>query len=640
MNYAGTMQGLQTCIPCLFSLVINPLVPVSKLPKNIIEMTFSLTLFYFFLSEGNSLNLDLFLGTPLMCKEKHHENELLKSFCEQCKVCICDKCGQTRHNRHTKVDIDQAAKDHKVSIQDITEEMKKGISNIEMYVERSKELSRKSREKIAAARNKAMTSIEELIRVLKAHETTTLTTLDVIDETEKRGHATQLEHLQSSINQLQTSVEYCEAILQRNKSVEILQVHQALIERCRGLLNAEKSNINKPLHASLHARYKINEALFDSVKHAVPGRVVVSDTDPLQSVAEGKGLQQAEAGYETQFAITTKDCNGKQCYNKDDEVIVNVDTPPGGKLKHNMTRGNIGEYIVSYTPDCVGQHKVVIEINGQPLTGSPWCVYVSHGYKSLFSFGSRGKTQGQFAGPYDIAINDTTGNIAVADSGNNRVQLFNSEGKYVRAISTKELIKPSSVAFTRSRDLIVIASHKIFCFNENGKFVKNITSKHLREPESLTIARDGRMVVCDWGDRAVKVLTPDGSQLLHTISDPDRVCPDYAVCQREMFVVSYSLANNVKVFSKDGVFLHIIGTSESGDGQLSFLPGLSFDRFSNLVVCDYGNSRLQIFSIDGKFVNTVEGKHTDLEQPWSVAVSTTGQLFVTDVGKHCVHVFQ
>ena len=206
MNYAGTMQGLQTCIPCLFSLVINPLVPVSKLPKNIIEMTFSLTLFYFFLSEGNSLNLDLFLGTPLMCKEKHHENELLKSFCEQCKVCICDKCGQTRHNRHTKVDIDQAAKDHKVSIQDITEEMKKGISNIEMYVERSKELSRKSREKIAAARNKAMTSIEELIRVLKAHETTTLTTLDVIDETEKRGHATQLEHLQSSINQLQTSV--------------------------------------------------------------------------------------------------------------------------------------------------------------------------------------------------------------------------------------------------------------------------------------------------------------------------------------------------------------------------------------------------------------------------------------------------
>jgi len=136
------------------------------------------------------------------------------------------------------VDIDQAAKDHKVNIQEITEEMKTGISDIQIYVERSKELSRKSREKIAAARNKAMTCLEELMRVLKEHETTRLTSLDVIDETEKRGHATQLEHFKSSINQLQTSVKYCEAILQRNKSVEILQVHQALIERCRGLLHA------------------------------------------------------------------------------------------------------------------------------------------------------------------------------------------------------------------------------------------------------------------------------------------------------------------------------------------------------------------------------------------------------------------
>ena len=106
--------------------------------------------------------------------------------------------------------IDQAAKEQKANIQEITEEMKKGISDIQVYVERSKALSRKSREKIAAARNKAMTCLEELIRVVKEHETTMLTSLDVIDETGKRGHATQLEHFQSSINQLQASVEYCQ----------------------------------------------------------------------------------------------------------------------------------------------------------------------------------------------------------------------------------------------------------------------------------------------------------------------------------------------------------------------------------------------------------------------------------------------
>jgi len=80
--------------------------------------------------------------------------------------------------------------------------------------------------------------------------------------------------------------------LQRNKSVEILQVHQALIKRCRGLLKAEKLNINKPLHTALHARYEIE--LVESVRHAVPGRFVLNNADPLQSVAEGKGLHEAD----------------------------------------------------------------------------------------------------------------------------------------------------------------------------------------------------------------------------------------------------------------------------------------------------------------------------------------------------------
>ena len=103
-------------------------------------------------------------------------------------------------------------------------------------------------------------------------------------------------------------------------------MHQALIERCRGLLSAEKRNINKPLHTALHTRYEVNEELVESVKRAVPGRIVVSNADPLQSVAEGKGLREAEAGNETQFVITTKDSNGKQCYDENDQVIVKVET--------------------------------------------------------------------------------------------------------------------------------------------------------------------------------------------------------------------------------------------------------------------------------------------------------------------------
>ena len=221
------------------------------------------------------------------------------------------------------------------------------------------------------------------------------------------------------------------------------------------------------------------------------------------------------------------------------------------------------------------------------------------------------------------------------------MHLFSSEGKNIKTISDKKLIEPTSVAFTRSSELIVIASDRLFYFNcESGKLVKSITNKHLKKPFRLTIARDGRMVVCDSGDYTVKVLSPDGTLLLLTISDSDRVIPWFAVCDKEMIVVCYYWANNVKVFSKDGALLYSIGTLGSGDGQLNGPTGLAMDRFGHLVVCDAFNSRLQMFTLDGKFLSTIAGSHTGLLWPHSVAVSTTGQLFVTDTEKHCVHVFQ
>ena len=527
-----------------------------------------------------------------------------------------------------------------MNIEEITEEMKKEVADFQLQVERSKERTRKSREEIAATRNKALSSLEELMRVLKEYETTTMSKLDVIEQTELRGNAIQLEHFQASIDQLQNSVEYCDAILQRNESIEILQVHQTLVERCRALLNVEKVNMNKPLHVTLHARYEINEDVVETLRCAVPGRLVVSNTDHLQSEAEGKGLKEADVGNEAEFLITTKDSNQKQCYDEDDQMIVKVVTPSGEKLNGKITNRKNGDYKVTYTPDCEGTHDVVIEVNGQPLTGSPWSLHVSpHLYRPLFSFGSYGEGLGQFDYPIDIAIDENTGNIAVADSGNDRVQLFNSEGRYLSTVSHKEVIEPTSVTFTRS-NLIVIATGKIFRFDERRQLFTKITNKHLNWPVRLTIARDGRMVVCDEGDYTVKVLSPDGKQLLLTTSDPDHTTPYSAISHQDIFVVCYYSRYNVKVFSNDGLFLHKIDTLGSGDGQLYHPSALAVDSFSNLVVCDSGNRRIPIFTVDGKLVSKIQGHHTGLVCPDSVAVSPTGQLCITDLEKHCVHVFK
>ena len=574
------------------------------------------------------------LDTSFVCREKCHENELLSSFCTQCKVCICDKCKQTRHDQHNTVSIHQGAEQHKVDIEDIVEEMKREIAVYEEQLKSIDESLRRGRQRIAAARNEAMTSVEELMRLLQEHEKAVLTSLDVIEGKAQREHATQREHFQISMNQLQTHVDWFKDILERKKSVEILQAH-ALIGQCRGVLNAEKKNIYKPSHV----RYEINKELVEDVRSAVSsmGQVVVSNTDPLQSLAEGTGLKVGEVGREAKITLTTNDFDGNQCYDENDRIDVTVKTPSSKGLSYMIEPDKNGEYSVSYTPDCVGQHEVLIAINDEPLNGSPWSVYVTHRYKYSFSIGLHAREQGQFFRPISIAIDNKSGNVAVADE--NRVQIYSLEGTYLRDVAKNGLITPTSVAFTKSSELIVVSSSNlIFCFDQSYRFVKNIalTNKELNSPRRLTIAGDGRLVVCDWGDHTVKVLSSDGSQLLLTIRESTNALPRHAISHQKMIFVSCYLAGVVKVFNeKDGVFLYSIGIS-----NLRSPVGLEVDRFDNLVVCDCDNARLQIFSLDGKFLNSVKGQHDGLSEPYSIAVSSASQLFVTDYSKHCVHVFQ
>ena len=580
----------------------------------------------------------------MACREKFHEKELLASFCKQCKVCICRKCEQTRHSHHTTVDIDQAAEQHKVEIEDIVQEMKRKIADHKEKAERTQEFFNRSRECIATARNKVMTSVEELIRFLREYEKTTITKLENIEGKNQREHAAQQEHFEISMTQLQVQVEGCESILQRKKSVEILQAHHALIGRCRGLLDAEKLNIYKPAHV----RYKINEGHKENFRCAVEAvdGIVTSSTDPLQSVAEGTGLQEVEVGREAKLKITTIDFDGNHCSNKDDQILVKVQSSLGEELSHKISPGKGGEFGVNYTPDCVGEHEVRITVNGEPLTGSPWRVFVTpHCYRYCGSFEpllikNMLKRRDRIGCPCSIAIDVRSRKIAVAYY-ENRVMLYDiiydwKELSFEKLDTLKQLTKPTSVAFTKFSNVVVIASEKLFRLIGRNKFVKHVANKHLQKPKSVSFASDGRMMVCEYD--TVKVLSSDGSQLLLTINDPDDAISRYALCHQDMFFVSSK--TGVKVFSKDGVFLYNIGNSESGEGELKSPVGLAIDRFNNLVVCDSQKARLQVFTLEGKYVNAIEGEDTGLSAPHFIAVSEAGKLVVTDVNKMCLHLFQ
>ena len=173
-------------------------------------------------------------------------------------------------------------------------------------------------------------------------------------------------------------------------------------------------------------------------KVKILNRIVVSDTDPSLSLAEVASLKDVSEKTETNFTIVTRNSDEEQCYQEEDVIIVNILNPAGDQLESEIKDTKDGKYTVTYTPQCVGQHRVEIQVNGQPLTGSPWVVQViPHQYQFAFQFGSKGKEQGQFHLPWGIAVSDKSSTLAVADVNNQRIQMFGFEGNFLREIALK-----------------------------------------------------------------------------------------------------------------------------------------------------------------------------------------------------------
>ena len=120
----------------------------------------------------------------------------------------------------------------------------------------------------------------------------------------------------------------------------------ALIGRCKGLLNAEKLNIYKPSHV----RYEINKEHVENVRSelSVVGRVVISSTDTLQSVAEGTELQEGDVGSEAIIKVKTKDSDGNQCCDENDQIFLKIQSPSEMELSHTIAHNKDGEYSITY----------------------------------------------------------------------------------------------------------------------------------------------------------------------------------------------------------------------------------------------------------------------------------------------------
>ncbi len=220
-------------------------------------------------------------------------------------------------------------------------------------------------------------------------------------------------------------------------------------------------------------------------------------------------------------------------FNKKGEKIRSIDTTKLGEFK--------GPFGVAIFND---GHILVTDNHRLYKRPTDSCCTWHAGDKSL-----------EFNWPMGIAVYPTTGEIFIADYGNDRIQVFNGA------------------------DL---------------SFSHTIRHRNITRPRDIAVDNDGYLYATDAFTHNVYKFTTKG-QYIHTITTIINSSNIYLGIHHKHIYITDTDNHRVVIYDTNGTQLHSFGTRGSGEGEFNGPTGITVDTSGNVYVCDSGNNRIVVY---------------------------------------------
>ncbi|HLL90372.1 MAG TPA: 6-bladed beta-propeller, partial [Tepidisphaeraceae bacterium] len=268
-----------------------------------------------------------------------------------------------------------------------------------------------------------------------------------------------------------------------------------------------------------------------------------------------------------------------------------------------------------------------------------------------------GTAPGQTIYPRGIAYSAASDEFYVVDRMA-RIQRLDAAGRALNGwqMPDWERGKPVGLTVGPGDELWVPDTHyhRVKVYDKHGRELRTFGSEgrgpgQFIYPTDVAFDDRGRVFVSEYGDHdRVQVFTRDGTYLFEFgafgSADGEFSRPQSIAIRDERVYVADSCNHRINVFTTDGQFVRNMGTVGDGPGQFRFPFGLDFDRAGRLVVCEFGNNRVQqIDPATGKGLATWGrgGREPgELAYPWGVAVDKRGRIVAVDAGNNRLQVFK
>ncbi|XP_078581783.1 uncharacterized protein LOC144865109 [Branchiostoma floridae x Branchiostoma japonicum] len=527
-----------------------------------------------------------------------HPSEVLKVYCKQCQIPVCDQCLEQAHDDHRTTTIKKAEQERRSTSHAFIDE---GRNILESFLR----FLRSLREEEKALNEKKQQTDDSII---EAYNQTVQTMVQKLTERKDHllseageNHTENLDRIQTErdrvlvdVNELSSACDRAEQELQQGW-VEFLSQQTTLIEV-----------VGKYRGKAAPTPVQTQPAVFQPTDTPGPvlGHVTVQSLPPAPILAAPEHVPIPAAPAPVQAAPAPAQA-----------VPVSSNDAARGTGHHH---GNQRQ----------GEH--------QP---------------QKLSFGGYGSGTGQFRGPSGVTVSDE-GEIFVADKGNQRIQVFTLQGTFVRqfptVVSGGQEMSPYDVAMDGEGNLWVVGEAKSADFavqyNKQGRVLRKVDLQKTGRGRGVAVdTRRNHILITQTTGQSVSdvhgkvlVFRPDGIRV-GTLSRQQRMkYPWYVTVDGEGNIAVSDLKNHcVYVYTRDGQFQ--FGGEGSGEGQLNEPHGICTDRAGNIVIADNRNRRVEMFDKTGKFLKHIT---TDLNWPKAVTMATQGQLVVTYWDDHLVGIFQ